>query len=61
MGCSPEARLHGASARRICVFALIGLQAKGLMEEPDTSVNRRVGLGGPFEVFLSFPKGVIIS
>lgn len=61
MGCSPEARLHGAVLGRICVFALIGLQAKWLMREPDTGVNRTVGRRGPFEVFLSFPQGVIIS
>ena len=43
MGCSPEARLHGAVAGRICIFALIGLQAKWLRGKPDSGVNRRVG------------------
>lgn len=43
MGCSPEARLHGAVAGRICIFALIGLQAKWLWGKPDSGFNRRVG------------------
>lgn len=41
MGCSPEARLRGAMAGRICIFALIGLQAERLLEKPDSGVNRR--------------------
>lgn len=55
MGCSPEARLHGASAGRICVFALIGLQAERLMGGPDADVNR-TGLREPLEVSHPLPS-----
>lgn len=60
MGCSPEARLHGATAGRICVFALIGLQAKRLMGGPDVGVNRRVGQRGSLEVRPSSPLRMAI-
>lgn len=55
-GCSPEARLHGASAGRTCVFALIGLQAKRLMGGPDADVNRRMGPREPHEGSHPFPR-----
>lgn len=55
MGCSPEARLHGASAGRICVFALIGLQAEQLMGGPDAGVDR-IGPREPLEVSHPLPS-----
>lgn len=52
---APRPDFMGPRRGRICVFALIGLQAKRLMGGPDAGVNRRIKPREPHEVSHPFP------